>query len=207
MGIKSSSIFKTGSLGAINVKNVKKKSIKLIEKELRIKLTKKIILFTYHTTTLHTKDDISFVYSCLNYFKNSEKFQLIISNPNEDHSRKNITTVYNKFKKCKNFIFVKNLGYENYANLLNYANIMIGNSSSGIIEAASYNLPVLNLGKRQKGRLTSKNVINLENFNEKKLNKKLDFVTNNNFKIKKIKNIYLNSKSYSKIAKKISKLS
>ena len=207
IGISSNNIFNTGSLGAINVKSVKKKSLKSIENELKIKLNKKIILFTYHTTTLYTNDDVKFVNECLNYFKNKKEYKIIISNPNEDHSRKKITNIYNKFKRFKNFIFVKNLGYENYANLLNYAKFMIGNSSSGIIEAASYNLPVLNLGKRQKGRLTSKNVMNIENYNKKRLIKKLNFFTNVNFKIKKIKNIYLNSKSYNEITKKIAKLS
>ncbi len=54
--------------------------------------------------------------------------------------------------------FVKNLGKFRYYSMMKYADIMLGNSSSGIIEAQSYHLPVINVGLRQEGRLRNKNV-------------------------------------------------
>ena len=56
---------------------------------------------------------------------------------------------------------VTNLGTQGYFSLMNEAMAMVGNSSSGIIEAASFKLPVVNIGNRQKGRLHEKNVINV----------------------------------------------
>lgn len=57
----------------------------------------------------------------------------------------------------------KSLGQLNYLNLLKYAKIAIGNSSSGIIETASFKLPTINIGSRQKGRFAPVNVINCSN--------------------------------------------
>ena len=54
----------------------------------------------------------------------------------------------------------ENLGKENYFSAMHYSKVMIGNTSSGIIEAASFGKYVINVGDRQKGRATSKNIIN-----------------------------------------------
>ena len=66
---------------------------------------------------------------------------------------------------------------------------MIGNSSSGIIETPLFNLPVINLGNRQKGRVMLKNIINISNnITNKKLKKSLELALSQNFK-KRIKGI------------------
>ena len=80
---------------------------------------------------------------------------------------------------------------------------MIGNSSSGIIESASFKLPVLNLGDRQKGRFRGINVVNAS-FSYSNINKKFKYLINNSFKekISRTKNIYgvkFNAKKYCKI--------
>ena len=67
-----------------------------------------------------------------------------------------------------NFIHTyRNINFEDYLNLLKYADVMIGNSSSGIMEAPSYKLPVINLGIRQNGREQSTNILNIDH--DKKL--------------------------------------
>lgn len=55
--------------------------------------------------------------------------------------------------------FIPNVGQQGYFNLMNTVSVMVGNSSSGIIEAASFRLPVVNIGQRQAGRLRASNVI------------------------------------------------
>ena len=54
-----------------------------------------------------------------------------------------------------------NLGTQGYFSLMSHVAAMVGNSSSGIIEAASFKLPVVNIGNRQSGRLRGKNVIDV----------------------------------------------
>ena len=61
----------------------------------------------------------------------------------------------------KNLHFKENLGVDGYYNLLAHSVGMLGNSSSGIIEAMSFKLPVVNVGCRQKGRVQGVNVINV----------------------------------------------
>ena len=58
-------------------------------------------------------------------------------------------------------VMVENFGQLGYLSMLNEASVMVGNSSSGIIEAASFKLPVINIGKRQEGRQRGKNVIDV----------------------------------------------
>ena len=60
----------------------------------------------------------------------------------------------------KNFHFKKSLGSDRYFSLLKVVNFVIGNSSSGISEAPYFKIPTINLGYRQKGRITPKSVIN-----------------------------------------------
>ena len=64
-------------------------------------------------------------------------------------------------------IYEKNFGKENYFNAMYYSKILIGNTSSGILEAASFSKYVINVGDRQKGRLQSDNCINTEFSKEK----------------------------------------
>ena len=85
---------------------------------------------------------------------------VVFTYPNADTSGRLI------IKKIEGFVAshhwaqsVVNLGAEGYLSLLHYAKAMVGNSSSGIIEAASFQLPVVNIGSRQRGREQSANVI------------------------------------------------
>ena len=204
-GINKNKIFTIGSFGAANVLDAKSNDKKELFNNLKIGNNKKIILFTYHPTTAMIKNDINFIKTVLEYLKITD-YQTIISNPNEDFSRNQITKLFKKYKNIKNFKFYKNLGHENYASLLQNSNLMIGNSSSGILEAASFNLPVLNLGLRQKGRIASKNVFNIENFNKERIENKINYLIKLKNKRYKIKNIYYKKNTYNICAKLITKI-
>ena len=104
-------------------------------------------------------------------------------------------------------MYIAHMGINNYYNLMNISNVMIGNSSSGIIEAKKFNLPVLNCGNRQLGRYCANNVITSQ-VKLKKLLKNFNLLTSfkNIKKIKKGKNPYelkMNSNSLLKFVKKI----
>mgnify|MGYP000625017723 CR=1 FL=1 len=76
--------------------------------------------------------------------------------------------------------FCENLGKINYLSLMKNCKLMIGNSSSGIIESPSFNIPVLNIGDRQKGRKMHSNILN-SSFNELEINKKIKKAINKKF--------------------------
>ena len=70
------------------------------------------------------------------------------------------------FKKLKlelgqNIILIENFGTQSYFTCMKFCGLMIGNTSSGITEAASFKKYVINIGDRQNGRPTSKNVISI----------------------------------------------
>ena len=82
----------------------------------------------------------------------------------------------------------KSLPRQDYLSLMNIATVMVGNSSSGIIEAPSFGLPVVNIGTRQKGRIRSKNIIDV-NYNKNEIkNAILKAIYDDDFR-KKIKNM------------------
>ena len=85
--------------------------------------------------------------------------------------------------------------------------ILLGNSSSGIHEAASFKVPVINIGSRQSGRYKPINVINV-NYDKKEIEKAIKKVKSQSFykKIKNIKNPYGDGKSALKIIQIIKKL-
>ena len=114
------------------------------------------------------------------------------------------------FEKKINFKTYKNIEFDTYIGLLKYSKFLIGNSSSGIIEASYLNLPVINLGNRQNDRLSSLNVINCD-FKKQALQKAIKMVQKSSFlknKVVKAKRLYGNGESYKKafiILKKITR--
>jgi UDP-N-acetylglucosamine 2-epimerase (non-hydrolysing)/GDP/UDP-N,N'-diacetylbacillosamine 2-epimerase (hydrolysing) len=86
----------------------------------------------------------------------------IVVYPCSDQGYEGIINAMRKFKKEKNFSFHKNIEAPDFLGLLSGAEVLVGNSSSGIIEAPHFKLPVVNIGKRQLGRIRDKNVIDVK---------------------------------------------
>ena len=99
------------------------------------------------------------------------------------------------------------MGKVMYLSCLKSFDLMMGNSSSGIIESPYFNIPAINLGKRQAGRDMSLNIINCK-YNKKLIINKINYAISNNFrkKIKKNKSPYYQKDTIEKIYKEISKL-
>ena len=93
----------------------------------------------------------------------AKSIYMVISMPNADTMgsvfRNEIENLKNNFPN--NFLCIENFGKENYFSAMHYSKLLIGNTSSGIIEAASFGKFVINVGNRQSGRLQSGNVINV----------------------------------------------
>lgn len=96
-----------------------------------------------------------------NILKNLEQRNIntFVSFPNVDPGNQKLLKVIDKYKKNKNFVFYKNLEREIFMSIYKHSKFIIGNSSSGICEAASLKIPAINVGLRQKGRFADKNVI------------------------------------------------
>ena len=131
--------------------------------DLGLSLNKKTICCTFHPQTIDNLIDGDFVKILLKKISCYDEFQVLITASNFDNGGREINKVIKKFaSENKDVVFVQSLGQKRYYSLLKHADIMIGNSSSGLVEAQSFNLPVINVGNRQKGRLSNVNVINCE---------------------------------------------
>jgi GDP/UDP-N,N'-diacetylbacillosamine 2-epimerase (hydrolysing) len=99
------------------------------------------------------------------------KTTTLINYPNSDAGNFSIIEAIEKYSLLYPFIFTfKNLDRVTYINLLRNAKVLLGNSSSGIIEAPSIGLPVINIGPRQRGRIHSENVIFVDNNKDEIIN-------------------------------------
>lgn len=152
-----------GELCLENIRKLRKIDISDMEKRLRVKFSRRpVIVVTYHPVTLQpeqTKKEISNLLGVLEKFSEAT---IIFTYPNADAGGRFIISSIRKFiRKNKNARAFESLGADLYLNLLSKADICVGNSSSGLVEAPSFKLPAVNIGDRQKGRLLAGNVLSV----------------------------------------------
>ena len=160
---------------------------------------KPFVLCTYHPESSNYKSNLvnlKLLVKCLRKLKNHN---VLFTYPNFDDGNQELIKYLRQIEKDKNFYLSKSLGVEKYFSFLKHCDLVIGNSSSGIIEAASFKKPVVNLGCRQQGREKGENILNCS-FIEEKIDYSLKRALSDKFikKVKKVKNIY-----YKKNASKI----
>lgn len=151
--------------GALNVDSslkTKKLSKNNLEKKLKFKLDKKNIMVTFHPETLTKTKSIEQIKILLNCLQKLKNCNIVFTKTNPDMDGRIINKLIDEFVKnnlntSKAFV---SLGHEIYINCLRHFDLVIGNSSSGIIETPLYKIPTVNLGERQTGRIISKNIIN-----------------------------------------------
>lgn len=130
-----------------------------LEHLLKISLSDGAYLITLHPETRSSTASQEHMEILLDSLS-GESRALIFTMPNADHGSRAMFEILNKFCETqKNALLVKNLRTKNYFALMRECTAMLGNSSSGIIESASFQLPVVNIGDRQKGRVRAHNVI------------------------------------------------
>lgn len=161
MGEEPWRIHVIGELCLDNIKNLKKMTIEELEKKLSVELSSSpLIVVTYHPVTLQPEQTKIQITNLLSVLGSCKEARIIFTYPNADAGGQFIISSIKKFlQKNSNAKAFESLGGELYLNLLSYANLCVGNSSSGLVEAPSFGLPVVNIGERQKGRLLAKNVI------------------------------------------------
>ncbi|MGF9768959.1 UDP-N-acetylglucosamine 2-epimerase [Bacillus albus] len=122
--------------------------------------TNEYYLFVYHPVTTETsklEKEMNNIFKAL--LESKENIICIL--PNSDAGQDIINSYYSNLSNYEKVHFVKNFNQLDYLTVLKNAKAMIGNSSSGIIEAASFKIPVINIGTRQCGRERSKNTIDV----------------------------------------------
>lgn len=190
-------IYNVGSLSLENLNNFHFLSIEDFYKKWGIDLTKSTILVTVHPETVTYKDNEQNSQELITALEILAKtYQIVITLPNADTNgllyRSSFLLLSEKNENVK---IIENFGTESYFTCMQYAKILLGNTSSGIIEAASFQKFVLNLGNRQHGRLHGENVINIPFQSEKIIHNTLKYI----IQTYKGGNIYHQEKPSSKI--------
>ncbi len=131
---------------------------------LELDVNKKWILFTFHAETRQSHDyNMNAVKACFDALNNFSDLHIIATYSNADYGGSEINEYLEERAASDDHLTViPSLGNLRYLSLLKYAAFMIGNSSSGIIEAPLMKCPVINLGDRQKGRHQCSNIIQAE---------------------------------------------
>ena len=126
-----------------------------------IKMDGATLLVTYHPVTLQYEHTEAHVESLLQALDDVD-LGVVFTYPNADTQNRVIVDKVHRFteRHAKAQVAV-NLGTQGYFSLMSHAHAMVGNSSSGVIEAASFKLPVVNIGDRQRGRIHAQNVIDV----------------------------------------------
>jgi UDP-N-acetylglucosamine 2-epimerase (non-hydrolysing)/GDP/UDP-N,N'-diacetylbacillosamine 2-epimerase (hydrolysing) len=152
----------SGAPGLDNLQAVELLEIAALENRIGVNLTPPPLLVTFHPVTLEYADTQYHITELLAALK-AVNLPIVFSYPNADTYGRIIINAIERFvKSCEQAWAVTNLGTQAYFSLMKYAVAMVGNSSSGIIEAASFELPVVNIGNRQQGRIHSYNVVDVE---------------------------------------------
>ena len=169
-------------------------------KEYGFELSPAPILVTFHPVTLEYEQTAFYTAELLAVLEKVEH-PLIFTLPNADTSGREIIRQINEFLQVHPHArLVANLGTQIYFSLMAQAAAMVGNSSSGIIEAASFELPVVNIGTRQAGRVRARNVIDT-GYGRSEITNCLKLALDPNFKqsLKGMENPYGNGEAAEKI--------
>jgi len=203
MGEESERVINSGAPGIDNILTHKLLSITELESQIDWKFSDRTALFTFHPETLSMNDlkvDLN------NIFKSLEESSLgiLFTYSNADSGGRIINKKLEAFCKndSKKYKVVKNLGVLKYLSAMSHVDLIIGNSSSGIIESASFEKPVVNIGDRQSGRLKGVNVIDSK---IKDLSKSIKLALSKKFihKCKGIQNIYGSGKASIRIVNEL----
>lgn len=121
------------------------------------------ILISFHSENVNEKKNKHNIKQLLSALKILKKYRLFFTSSNSDQGNVVIMKEIKKFiKKNKNSKLIYSYGHENFLKKMRDSLFVIGNSSSGIIEAPLVKVPSINIGLRQKGRVMSKSIINCE---------------------------------------------
>jgi UDP-hydrolysing UDP-N-acetyl-D-glucosamine 2-epimerase len=160
LGEHPSRVFNYGAPGLDNVDKLPLLSKKELADAIEFPHLDQFFLVTYHPVTLSQDDARIALDNLLTVLAEYTGFQVLITFPNADSQcRKLIDLLKNFAGTHSNSVkLFESMGQLNYLSAMKHASLVIGNSSSGIIEAPSFQVPTINIGDRQKGRVSASSV-------------------------------------------------
>jgi GDP/UDP-N,N'-diacetylbacillosamine 2-epimerase (hydrolysing) len=162
LGEEPSRVFNVGAIGLDNIRQMQLLSKTELEKELGFSFASKTAIVTFHPVTLEQESALQQCKSLMDALTKVKNINYIFTKPNADTNGRIIAEMMDDFvsKYPERAVCFTSMGQLRYLSALQYVDMMIGNSSSGIIEMPHFNKPTVNIGNRQKGRVMANSIIN-----------------------------------------------
>jgi GDP/UDP-N,N'-diacetylbacillosamine 2-epimerase (hydrolysing) len=154
-------VFNVGAIGLDNIRKLNLLPKKELEKELAIRFNKHNLLVTFHPVTLEHNTSGQQFQNLLYALNRLENTNIIFTKANADTGGQIINKMIDEYVLNNSYkaIAFTSLGQLKYLSTLQFVDAVVGNSSSGIIEAPSFKIGTINIGDRQKGRIRSNSII------------------------------------------------
>ncbi len=202
LGEQPAKVFNVGGLGIDNIIKLKLLSKSELESTLDFKFNKKNILVTFHPVTLENTTSQKQFQDLLEIIDKLKDTNIIFTKSNSDTDGRIINEMIDEYvyKNTDKSTCFTSMGQLNYLSALQFIDAVVGNSSSGLLEAPTFNIGTINIGDRQKGRMMAKSIINC-NTTKESMENGFEKLYSDNFKIvlQDVKNPYGNGGASKKI--------
>jgi GDP/UDP-N,N'-diacetylbacillosamine 2-epimerase (hydrolysing) len=160
LGEEPDRVFNFGAVGIDNIKKLKLLSKNEFQKSINFSLNKKNIIVTFHPVTLEDSTSKVQFNELLHSIKKLKDTNVIFTKSNSDHDGRIINIMIDDYvSNNSNCIAFDSLGQLRYLSALKYVDAIVGNSSSGLLEAPSFKIGTINIGDRQKGRIKAVSIL------------------------------------------------
>ena len=162
MGESPERVFNVGALGVENIRKTQLMTRQELSESIGFTLDRPYFLVTFHPVTLEKGASEVQFQALLDALQNFPDYKVILTKTNADTDGRVINKMIDVYteKEYERFAAFKSLGTQRYLSAMKYADVVIGNSSSGILESPSFRVPTVNIGDRQKGRIQAGSVLN-----------------------------------------------
>lgn len=161
LGENPQRVFDYGDVGIENIMSMDFLTKEALEKALAFPLGDSYACVTFHPPTMEGANAIPQIQDLLEALEAFEDMKFIITKANADAGGREINAMIDAYTaRHENWKCFYSLGIQRYLSALKYCDMVIGNSSSGIVEAPCFHIPTVNIGSRQNGRLQAESIIN-----------------------------------------------
>lgn len=131
-----------------------------LERKLDVSLPEKYALVTFHPVTLEKQSAKAQIHELMAAMGELSQWSFIVTKANADQGGRLINQAIEEYaENHENVRVYSSLGLRNYLSAMKYCSLVLGNSSSGILEAPSFHVPTVNIGDRQRGRIRAESVV------------------------------------------------
>jgi GDP/UDP-N,N'-diacetylbacillosamine 2-epimerase (hydrolysing) len=162
MGEDPEKVFVVGGLGVDSISRLNILTRQEIESNLGVRLEPSYALVTYHPDSVNPENSLDQLRTVIKSTERFPEIQFLATGANADFYGLELNKYLKEMsRKNRNLLFFDSMGQQNYLSLLSGAKFVLGNSSSGLLEAPCFKIPTINVGTRQDGRPRAKSVVDV----------------------------------------------